>query len=360
MRFSPLLALLIVLTVFCGPSCASGGNDRPPSTAPATGSGPSGQAAKVPGRRGRRDRLRRPEFFAADSVWNARVDRRRRLDPRSAEVVDALLSQVREFGTGFNTDKWSVPLYTVGPDQPRHAVRIIDTGNQELRDAFAAVPIPDDARAADGTDGRLTIYQPSTDTMWDMFRARRDATGWQATYGGRMLHVSRHPGHFRDVFDSDGRKVEGHGWGGTAAGFAYMGGVVTFRDLKRGSIDHALAMAVPKVEAGVIAGEAQKTDGKYTGADTIPEGAHFRLDPRVDVDRLPVPRFVKMLARAAQRYGIVLVDGAGAVALFGQDPLPTGTKIWDRALEGLRPYQVLETFPFHRLQSLPLRTRPYS
>jgi hypothetical protein len=360
MRFSPLIAFLVLLTAFCGPSCASDGHRRaaPRDRAANRANADGREHVRHPRRRAARPH--RPQFFASDSVWNTRVDRRRRLDPESLRLVDALRGQVREFGSGFNTTKWSTPVYTVGPKQPRHPIRIVYTGSQELRDAFASVPIPNDARPADGTDGQLTIYQPSTDTIWDMWRAQRTADGWQAGYAGRIIGVSKDPGYFRDVFDSQGRKIEGHGWGGTASGFVHVGGLVTFEDIRRGSIDHALAMAIPKVQAGVIAGKAQKTDGKYTGPDTIPEGAHFRLDPRLDVERLPVPRFVKMLARAAQRYGIIVVDGAGAVALFGQDPLPTGTTIWDRALEGLRPYQVLEAFPFHRLQSLPLRARPYS
>ena len=57
------------------------------------------------------------------------------------------------------------------------------------------------------------------------------------------------------------------------------------RELKRGRIDHALAINLPAPRAGTFAWPAQRTDG--TGdATTLPEGARLRLDPTLDLDQL--------------------------------------------------------------------------
>ena len=39
--------------------------------------------------------------------------------------------------------------------------------------ALSAVPIPADAQPAAGTDAEMTVYQPSSDTLWEMFDMRQ-------------------------------------------------------------------------------------------------------------------------------------------------------------------------------------------
>ena len=84
---------------------------------------------------------------------------------------------------------------------------------------------------------------------------------------------------------------------------------------------------------------AQRTDGSTfsSGITAIPEGTRFRLDPSFDVNSLRVPTIVKMLARAAQTYGIVVRDKAGSVALYGQDPKSLPTNPWPTAFDNQYP-----------------------
>ncbi len=283
------------------------------------------------------------------------------LDPASQSMVEGLGAQIAAYGTGFASRKWSVPVYNVPADQP--AVRVtIDSGNADLQRAFEAVPVPRGARPAEGTDAHLVIYQPSTDRMWEMFRAARLTDGWHARYGGRILGVSTHPGHYRDLRSSTGEVLERPWWGATATSLPLVGGLITLRDLRRGYINHAIAMAVPQVLQGWKAWPAQRSDGKFTDASAIPEGARFRLDPTLDVTALGGPPIVRMAARAAQRYGIILRDGGGAVAFYGEDPKGSSTVMtqWDAAFGGLAPYQILQAFPFDRLQLLRMDLSTYT
>ena len=49
----------------------------------------------------------------------------------------------------------------------------MDYYDPSLQAALSAVPIPPDAQPAAGPDAEITIYQPSSDTLWKMFDMRR-------------------------------------------------------------------------------------------------------------------------------------------------------------------------------------------
>jgi hypothetical protein len=134
--------------------------------------------------------------------------------------------------------------------------------------------------------------------------------------------------------------------------------VITFRDLQNGRIDHALALDLPHrwITAHVLAWPAQRGDGGSKSSDSVPEGAHFRLDPNLDIKRLNLPPLTRMIAYAAQRYGFIVRDGSGVVTIDGQAPrTPAQTAAWQQALHGsgFRFYsQVLKSFPWSHLELL--------
>ena len=96
---------------------------------------------------------------------------------------------------------------------------------------------------------------------------------------------------------------------------------MTIAELEAGTIDHALALGITHACAGVWAAPAQRTDGDITSDPTcVPEGAHFRLDPSLDLASLHLPRFTLMMARAVQRYGIVINNRSHGLTFRGEDP----------------------------------------
>jgi hypothetical protein len=122
-------------------------------------------------------------------------------------------------------------------------------------------------------------------------------------------------------------------------------------ELRRGRIDHALALNLPAPRAGEFAWPAQRTDG--TGPPTaLPEGARIRLDPAVNVNDLGLPKLGRMIARAAQRYGMVVRDQTHhGTSLWAE--VPTGPSHGLSAyLKGKTPSEVLASFPWDRLQVL--------
>ena len=158
-----------------------------------------------------------------------------------------------------------------------------------------------------------------------------------------MTNVSSNPGYFTDPPD----------WGATATSLPLLGGLIGISELRSGHIDHALAMAIPHAATGVVAFPAQRSDGNEHDSAEIPEGTRFRLNPKVDVARLAVPPVVKILAEAAQRYGMIVRDQSGAVSLYAQDPTPLGTNPYYGAhglFDGLSPASIMRAFPWSDLE----------
>ena len=129
---------------------------------------------------------------------------------------------------------------------------------------------------------------------------------------------------------------------------------MTFDDLAYGAIDHALALVVPNVREGVFASPAERGDGTSADPNSLPEGTHMRLDPSLDLASVNMPPLTRMIAQAAQRYGIIIRDYSPIVAFVGQDPTsnPSATSLYSNLYGGLSPGQLLQYFPWNRLQVL--------
>jgi hypothetical protein len=296
-------------------------------------------------------------FFSPSSIWNESPPAGAPLDPDSAAMVaalDALRSAESQAGTGpsINTTEYSVTLYTVPADQATVPVQLTARyAVPALRQAWEAVPLPANAIPAAGNDRHLVVWQPSTDRLWEFWHLKREDGRWGAEWGGAIAQVSANSG----VYGSDAWPGATHWWGASACSLSIAGGLITLEDLERGKIEHALAMAVPNVRGGVYSEPAERTDGKSSEPFSLPEGAHLRLDPSLDLQALHLPRLTLMLAEAAQRYGIFVRDGAKNVTFYAQDPTPLGTNpyrgpggFW----EGSYPRQLLSYFPWDRLQVL--------
>jgi hypothetical protein len=283
--------------------------------------------------------------FSSSSVWNNPLAANAPLDPNSQAYVNELVRQVNSDGPWMNTTSYSAPVYVVPRDQPTQHVTL-DTWGPDLQQQFNAVPIPPGAVAASGTDRHMVVWQPSTDRMWEFWVMQQESDGWHAKWGGEMDNVSNSPGYFTHTGQSKN-------WGATATGLPLLGGLVTLADLRRGYIDHALAISLVETEREYWSWPAQRTDGgTFTaGITPIPEGTRFRLDPNLDIDSLNLPKIDQMLARAAQKYGVIVRDKAGAVVFYGQDPINIPNP-WPAAFANQYPNNVLRQFPWSDLEAL--------
>jgi hypothetical protein len=296
-------------------------------------------------------------FCSPSSLWNTPLPEGAPLDPHSAEIVKAFSGEIAKdtslkLPPWINTTAWSVPIYTVPATQPTVSVTLEPTSNAPaLQAAWQAVPLPSGAQPAAGNEKVLVVWQPSSDRLWEFWRIESREGHWHATWGGAMQSVSSDPGFYGPWAWYEATSA----WGVSASSLELLGGLISLEDLALGRINHAIAIAVPNVRAGVYAWPAQRTDGKSSSSLSLPEGAHLRLDPRLELQSLHLPHLTLMIAEAAQRYGFVVRDGAPNLSIYAQDPTPTGSNPYAGPagyFEGRTPKELLAGFPWSHLQLL--------
>ncbi len=187
--------------------------------------------------------------------------------------------------------------------------------------------------------------------MWEFWGLAKVGKGWRASWGGAMQDVSTSQG----AYGPEAWQGATACWGASASSLSIAGGFITLEDLEKGTINHALAISVSNVRSGLFASPAQRTDGGSTEPTSLPEGAHLRLDPTLDLASLHLPRLTLMMAEAAQRYGIFVRDIAANVAFYAEDPTPTGVNPYAGPhgyFEGQSPPNLLASFPWSHLQLL--------
>ncbi len=288
--------------------------------------------------------------FSPSSVWNAPVPSNAPLDRSSSRLVGQLGVELQRetaghVGPWINIWQYSVPIYRVSACEPTVPVHLDHRQAPALQQAFSAVPIPPGAQPAGGTDQEMVVYQPSKDRMWEFWEMHRQADGWHASWGGAIDGVSANPGYFHGPGPT-------RSWGASASGLSVMGGLITPEDVRGGTIDHALAITLPDVRAGQFALPAERTDGKDAAPNGIPEGAHLRLDPSLDLSTLHLSPLALQIARAAQRYGIIVRDYSANVAFVAEDPRGIGSNPWPQLIGNAMPSTLLAGFPWNRLQLL--------
>lgn len=179
---------------------------------------------------------------------------------------------------------------------------------------------------------------------------RKTPTGtWEACWGGRIKGARSNLGSFHTYY------------GTTATSLPFIGGQITAEELAAGVIKHVMGISLVDIEKkSIFSWPAQRSDGinPYNAAHRIPEGARFRLDPRVNVDALPMSKAGKIIAKAAQQYGFVVWDRAGAISLRAQNTY-SYTQLgkpnpYPALFEGKQAYQVLNGFPWDKLQFMPM------
>jgi hypothetical protein len=304
-------------------------------------------------------------FFSSSSFWNRPVSASAPLDPSSPARMAAFeteiqLQQQEGVGPWINAVRSGIPVYTVSAHQHKVRVRLTNHAPERaLSAAWRAVPLPPNAEPAAGVDGGLVVWQPSRDRLWEFFRLVHDADGWRASWGGAMRHVSSNTG----VYGYDAWPGAKPWWGLSASSLSLVGGLISLEDLETGQINHALEMATPNRSRAFFSSPAQRTDGRSDSPVALPEGAHLRLNPQLDLTKLNLPPLTLLLAQAAQRYGIFITDGTGAsgvTTFFAENPSPTGANPYAAPggyFEGRKPSELLASFPWSQLQLLRMQPR---
>jgi len=329
--------------------CGDSGREAPPppftvqvapidrGELPSGSRGVAGETSQLPQR-----------WFAASSFWNRPLSATASLDRRSADWVAHLAAKVDANDSWINTTSYSVPIYTVPASQPRVPVKI-DWPTATYGDQFRSVPVPPELIPATGDDARVAIWQPSSDTLWEFWQMRRGARdngAWHANTAGRIENVSTSGGLFEE-------HAPGDPYGAAATMIPTVPGLITPEELRRGRIEHVVSLAIPHpLHSAWWSWPAQRSDGDSNDPADVPEGARFRLPAGLDLAQLRLPRAAAIIARAVQKYGLVVTDRSTVVHFYAQDPLNLGANPYPVLFGGARPDQLLARFPWRSLQAL--------
>jgi len=167
----------------------------------------------------------------------------------------------------------------------------------------------------DGDCHLIVVHRP-TKTLYEMWRA--DIVG--PTFNGGCAAVwdltKAYPATLRGEQCTSA----------DAAGFPIAAMLFSADEVARGSIDHAIRFILPnaRMRAGVYVRPATHAGGPSGGASLPPYGVRFRLRADYPIASLPTEG-ARVVARALQKYGMILSDG-GNIALTAQSDRFTTSK----------------------------------
>ncbi len=277
--------------------------------------------------------------FPADSPWNRRVDR--------LPVARGSAALVRAIGLGapvhadFGSGTWDggpigIPFALVG-----HRTRRVPVGFEYAGESDrVGYPIPRDVpieggRRAQG-DRHVLLVDRDACRLYELYAAHPPRAGgrrWRAGSGA--------------VWSLRSNRLRPAGWtSADAAGLPIFPGLARYDEVRRGVIDHALRFTAPRTRRAYVY-PARHFASDARDPDLPPMGLRVRLRRSASLRRLP--RQARIVARALQRYGMILADNGAPWYVSGAPD-----RGWDNddlhALGRLRgrDFEVVDTRPLGR------------
>jgi hypothetical protein len=258
-------------------------------------------------------------------------------DPRSAAIVSQFASNASNGKVMLSTQGEVPPVYVAAPTDP---LVTVNAGGVSTR-----FRMPKEAVAGSGSDHPLVILDPSHPE----FGRNTELRLWQASVGANSLSASNgglfHYNNDGSVLNPDGSEsvaVPFRG-SGTGSGLSIMAGLMRGEEVSAGEIRHALRFAYSagdftnRYRAPAVKSDQPKGTSTRNAAGAMDMGMRLQLDPSVDCEARTVPgrtagdpetRFLRMVCRALQRYGMIAVDGTGTggILFMGENE---ATANWD-------------------------------
>jgi hypothetical protein len=244
-------------------------------------------------------------IFPRDSHWNRPVDKLPVL-PGSDAIVDGIgrdRGAHADFGAGlYEGAPIGIPFKVVTKRQRKLRVSF-DYARESDRGPY---PIPrnvpiEGGRGSDG-DRHVIVIDRSRCRLYELYAAYPAAAGrWRAGSGA--------------IWNLRSNKLRPRGWtSADAAGLPIFPGLARYDEVKRGTIDHALRITVPRTRAAYIyPARHEASDSNDPGLPAM--GQRLRLKRGFDVSRFP--RQARVVLRALKRYGGIVADNGSAWYITG-------------------------------------------
>ncbi len=286
-------------------------------------------------------------FFSETSFWNQPIPDNPEIDPQNAHFIGLLKRECSGAFFRINLTSWTIPVYDVTETTPRFVVKKYYLGKEEQkqwntkRAAYGhgatfdkePVPIPLEAQADPQGDAHCALVDWKNGIAWDMWGLFKNADGsWTSKTGMKYSIDGEGVFSAKSFSIKNGESI--HYFGPSrAAGVPATAGLIMYNEILSGEVKHKLACATRVNAYQEHVFPAIWTDGFIIGG--IPEGAVIQLDPALDISKFNLTPEEIVLARAMQKYGMVVSDIAGSNTLYGEGLWGHPEKTWNGKLRGV-------------------------
>jgi hypothetical protein len=275
--------------------------------------------------------------YSKKSPLSTPIGRQARVDATSPQKIGALAAAIEDSGFVVALRRWTVSVFLA--DEQTSFRRIPLTADWAPRRMSNPVPLPARARPDPGGDGHMVVVDPTRGCEYDFYAAHRSSSGsWSAGWQTRL--------------SIDGRGTVRGSPSTRASGFGLLAGLIFPRELTRGRIDHALVFSSPLVRNGRPVPPATESAGGSSDPNGLPMGTRVRLNPDLDLSKLPLTRYEKTIARALQIYGMYLADTGGTLTLYAVHPESYESDPYGDIFPAGEEYPSLGHIPLDQLQVL--------
>ncbi|MFT4225576.1 LamG domain-containing protein [Micropruina sp.] len=301
-------------------------------------------------------------IFASSSPFYQKLPNSTPAASDSNALVSSLKKQAHKYyGTAttpnvaVNTGKFSTPLYVARNSDPvyditawncqSHTASVAVYLNAQLKN----IHIPNDMQPDPSSDGSVAIYNPDSKELVELWKARKSGGKWQACWGGKIANADKSSGVFSGTF------------GSSASGMSLWGTIIREQELLNGRIDHVVSLAIPQTKKGSVSWPAVRTDGWWSGSE-LSIGQMLRLPASLNIDAMKLSPTARVIAKAAQEYGIIITDTSGSVSFAAENPIALrenrypsifrGRDAWAEMAGDQKKGEV--AFPLEKLVALPM------
>ena len=282
-------------------------------------------------------------YFPTGSPWTEDISKAP-IDPQSQNII-GWLADNGGWGHGKMQVDFSIRVLNANEGTPTVPFRPGDQFYMPDSDSIKTIPLPPgggiEGEGATGyecntdeNDCHLIVVDRSKGKLYEAYQAKLVKNAITATFVG-VWDLNR-------VYPASGRGEQCTS--ADAAGFPIAPLLFNADEIATGSINHAIRFILPnpRIRAGVYVHPASHAGAPRGSANAPPYGARLRLKPSFDLSQLN-PR-ARVVARAMQKYGILLADG-GNIALTAQNDTDTQAK-YDEVGFGSRDLQSLKVTDF--------------
>lgn len=267
--------------------------------------------------------------FTNTSPWNTAIPASPEVDPNSQAMISTLKAKAPYLGVDYQ--KWTTPVHvidsaqapkvsvystrgTLNPDVDPDANGIVDN-----------VPMPSCVWPDPQSDGHMVMVDPVVGKSWEFSKF---SLGTNNQYWASTVTIWNLSGTgYRTPF------LGPYWWtqGSTGSGVPWIGGIIRPEEIQAGEIRHAILCAIPTTRFSTVPGQKEqlcipacRTDGWGIGTQYIPEGARLQLDPNLNLDSLKLSAPTRIVAKAMQRYGMIVSDSSTSFKTYLQNLGPGG------------------------------------